>query len=64
MTWREGTPGIFVQRDGAVHWRPVKLGLRNREQVEVQEGVAAGEQILLPSDAAAKSIEGREVVIR
>lgn len=64
VTWREGTPGIFVQRDGTAQWHPVKLGLSNREQVEVLEGVAGGEQILLPSEAAAKNIEGRKVVIR
>jgi len=64
VTWREGTAGVFAQLDGAAHWRPVKLGLSNREQVEVLEGVAADEQILLPSEAAAKSIEGRKVVIR
>lgn len=64
VTWREGTAGVFAQLDGAAHWRPVKLGLRNREQVEVLEGVTAGEQILLPSEAAAKNVEGRKVVIR
>jgi hypothetical protein len=64
VTWREGTAGVFVQLDGTAQWRPVKLGLSNREQVEVLEGVSAGEQILLPSEAAAKNIEGRKVVIR
>ena len=64
VTWREGTAGVFVQLDGTAQWRSVKLGLSNREQVEVIEGVAADEQILLPSEAAAKSIEGRKVVIR
>ena len=64
VTWREGTAGVFVQLDGTAQWRSVKLGLSNREQVEVMEGVAADEQILLPSEAAAKSIEGRKVVIR
>jgi HlyD family secretion protein len=64
VTWREGTAGIFVSRDHMAHWRPVKLGLRNGQQVELLEGVAAGEQVLLPSEAAAKSIEGRKVVIR
>ena len=64
VTWREGTAGVFVQRNGTAQWRSVKLGLHNREQVEVMEGVAAGEQILLPSEAAAKNIEGRKVVTR
>ena len=64
VTWREGTAGVFVQLDGTAQWRSVKLGLSNREQVEVTEGVTGGEQILLPSEAAAKSIEGRKVVIR
>jgi RND family efflux transporter MFP subunit len=64
VTWREGTAGVVVQRDQTAHWRPVKLGLSNREQVEVLEGVSANEQILLPSEAAATSIEGRRIVIR
>ena len=64
VTWREGTAGVFVQLDQTAHWRPVKLGLSNREQVEVLEGVSANEQILLPSEAAMKNIEGRKVVIR
>ena len=64
VTWREGTAGVFVQLDGTAQWRSVKLGLSNREQVEVLEGVAADEQILLPSEGAAKNIEGRKVVIR
>jgi HlyD family secretion protein len=64
VTWREGTAGVFVQLDGTAQWRPVKLGLSNHEQVEVLEGVSANEQILLPSEAAATSIEGRRIVIR
>lgn len=64
VTWREGSAGVFVQRDRAAHWRPVKLGLSNREQVEVLEGVSSGEQILLPSEAVTKNIEGRKVAIR
>jgi HlyD family secretion protein len=64
VTWREGMAGVFVQRDQTAQWRPVKLGLSNREHVEVLEGVSAGEQILLPPEAAATSIDGRRVVIR
>jgi HlyD family secretion protein len=64
VTWREGTAGVFVQLKGTAQWRSVRLGLSNREQVEVLEGIAAGVQILLPSEAVAKSIEGRKVVIR
>ena len=64
VTWREGTAGVFVQLDGTAQWRSVKLGLSNREQVEVMEGVATDEQILLPSEGAAKNIEGRKVIIR
>lgn len=64
VSWREGAAGVFVQRDQTAEWRPVKLGLSNREEVEVLEGVSADEQILLPSKAAATSIEGRRIVIR
>ncbi|MBL8815115.1 MAG: efflux RND transporter periplasmic adaptor subunit [Planctomyces sp.] len=64
VSWREATPGVFVQRDGTAQWHPVKLGLSNREQVEILEGVPGGEQILLPSEAAVKNFEGRKVAIQ
>lgn len=64
VTWRDGKAGVFVERDHAARWLPVALGLNNREQVEVTQGLSAGEQILLPADADAMRIEGRKVNIR
>lgn len=62
--WREGISGVFIARDEIAEWSPVKLGLSNRDQVEVIEGPAIGDQVLLPADAARFTIEGRKVTIR
>ena len=64
VAWREGISGVFVGRDQKAAWIPVTLGLSNREQVEVVEGLSIGEPVLLPTDAARPTIEGRKVSIR
>lgn len=46
---RDGGPqgtSVWLVRDGRVEARPVRLGLRNLEAVEVLEGLSAGDQVL------------------
>ena len=64
ISWRKGVPGVLIVRDEIAEWSSVKLGLSNRDQVEVVEGLAIGDQVLLPTDAAKFTIEGRKVTIR
>ncbi len=64
LTWREGSPGAFVEREGRALWRPVKLGLRGRETVEILEGVRAGESVIVPADAKVPLRDGQRVESR
>lgn len=41
-------PGVFAVEGGRARWRPVQLGLRGREFVEVVKGLRAGEQVVTP----------------
>lgn len=42
---REGATGVFVVEAGRAHWRPVDVGVRGEEQVEIVAGVAAGDRV-------------------
>ena len=42
----QGQSGVFVSEDGKARWRPVTLGLRNAEHLEVVEGLAAGDVVV------------------
>jgi hypothetical protein len=39
-------PGVFVIAGGKARWRPVQLGLRGRDRVEIIGGLAAGERVV------------------
>ena len=45
-----------VKADGSIERRPVKLGVSNRVQVQVLEGLEAGEQVISGSRTAAKKV--------
>jgi RND family efflux transporter MFP subunit len=50
IQWRDGKPGVFVAEGGKAAWRDVTLGLREREAVEVTQGLSAGEKVVTPAD--------------
>jgi HlyD family secretion protein len=52
-----GAAGVLVAQDGRAQARPVRLGLRTLDAVEVLEGLRAGEAVLLGGDAS----DGRRV---
>lgn len=59
---RRGTQdGVHVSTDGVVRWKPVTLGLRGREAVEVLDGLTDEDILVLPATGAATPIEGRRV---
>lgn len=59
---RRGTQdGVHVSAEGVVRWKPVTLGLRGQEVVEVLDGLADEDIIVLPATGAATPIEGRRV---
>ncbi|REK16597.1 MAG: efflux RND transporter periplasmic adaptor subunit [Planctomycetota bacterium] len=55
----EGVPGVFMEADGRARWRPVTLGLRSRNALEVIEGLKPGETVVKPVDPRTNISDGR-----
>ena len=63
VSWRESIPGVFVRSENRARWQQVKLGLRGEENVEVTEGVAVGDIVLLPANDKTVSLENRRITV-
>lgn len=61
--WRENSPGVYVQEGNRARWRAVRLGLRGAETVEVAEGVAVGDVVLMPATGKDVSLENRRIAV-
>jgi HlyD family secretion protein len=48
VLWREGKPGVFVNEHGKARWRDATPGIRGLKDLEVTQGISAGEQIVKP----------------
>lgn len=46
VSWREGQAGVVVDRGGKARWQTITLGLRGQEDVEVTEGITAGQVVI------------------
>lgn len=45
--WQEGRTGVFVLVGSRAEWRPVTLGVRGHDRVQIQNGVAVGDRVLV-----------------
>ncbi len=54
---RDGTAGVYVDQNARAVWRPVQLGLRGRETVEVVAGLSAGERVIAPTALQAAGLK-------
>jgi HlyD family secretion protein len=50
---RDGEEGVFILADDHAKWQPIKLGLRNRDVVQVAGGIAAGDIVVTPIKSGA-----------
>ncbi len=50
---RDGNEGVFVLVENYAKWRPIELGLRNRESVQITSGLAAGDVVVTPTKPGA-----------
>lgn len=48
VVWRNTEAGVFVNTNGSADWRPLVLGLRRHDLVEVVRGVEPGALVVLP----------------
>lgn len=55
--------GVFVNLDGIATWKPIVLGVQSREMVEVLEGLATGDSVVVPKNSKIALTAGRKVVI-
>jgi RND family efflux transporter MFP subunit len=64
IRWREGRAGVMVNEAGKATWRNVELGMIGRETVEVTDGLAEDDAIVIAGEAQAKKLQpGRRVVM-
>lgn len=61
IVWQDNESGVFLNEEGRAVWRPITIGLRTPEQVEILEGVQAGQAVVMPVDPRAKFATGRRV---
>jgi HlyD family secretion protein len=62
IRWREGKAGVLVEESGKAAWRNLELGMAGREFVEVANGLAEGDAVVLAGEAQAKKLQpGRRV---
>ncbi|MGZ8920258.1 MAG: efflux RND transporter periplasmic adaptor subunit [Limisphaerales bacterium] len=62
VLWREGKAGVFVNDRGKARWRGITPGLRGLKDLEVTQGLSAGEQIVKPPQGQKKSLtEGERI---
>ena len=60
---RSGEVGVFLNDDGIATWRPVTLGLRSRDAVEVLDGLEESDVVVTPKDQRTSLSDGKRVVM-
>lgn len=59
---RDDQTGVFIDPNGHAEWRPLTLGLRSTDTVEVTEGLQPGETVVIPSDPRNSLRDGQRIV--
>jgi len=59
----KGRSGVFVEDHGNALWRPLKMGLRGRGEVEILDGLQPGDKVIIPVDSK-RFFKGRKVRIK
>jgi RND family efflux transporter MFP subunit len=59
---RDDQTGAFIKQNDHAKWRPLTLGLRSTEMVEVTEGLRPGETVVIPSDRRHSLRDGQRIV--
>lgn len=62
LQWREGKPGLLVAEGRRAAWRDVTLGLRGRELVEIAQGLAAGDRVIVPANSKPPALQSGQLI--
>ncbi len=61
----DGKPGVMLDIASKARWRPVVVGLRGIEDVEITAGLLAGDVVVFPAEPGAGPLrEGRNIRLR
>ena len=63
VVWREGKAGVFMNDHGKARWHALKLGLRGSQNIEVIEGLSAGEQLVRPAEGQKEPLTNGQRII-
>lgn len=63
VQWQGDASGAFVRQGDRATWRPLELGLRSREAIEVVDGLQAGDVVIIPKDPRAKLADGKRIAL-
>ena len=58
---RDDATGVFIDRDGVAAWRPISVGVRSRDTVEVLEGLSEGDSVITSKNSKMVITDGRKV---
>ncbi|MCA9039027.1 MAG: efflux RND transporter periplasmic adaptor subunit [Planctomycetaceae bacterium] len=58
---RDAATGVFIDRDGVAVWRPISVGIRSRDTVEVLEGLSEGDSVITSNISKMVITDGRKV---
>jgi|TARA_R110000868_G_scaffold320720_2_gene581652 HlyD family secretion protein len=58
---RDDATGVFIDRDGVAAWRPISVGVRSRDTVEVLEGLSEGDSVIMSKNSKMVITDGRKV---
>lgn len=61
LVWKDDEPGVFIDAQGISEWRPLVLGLRRHDLVEVVKGIEPGERVITPVTAGTGLQAGRRI---
>jgi HlyD family secretion protein len=62
IVWHEEQAGVFVSDNGRARWRKVTLGLRGRDLVEITEGLAVGQIVVVPRGAKSGNLRDGQII--
>jgi RND family efflux transporter MFP subunit len=57
IAWKEGKPGVYLNKDGRARWQPIKLGLKGLGAAEVTEGLLEGDALVFSRGTGPQPVE-------
>lgn len=64
LVWQVGQPGVFVGDNGYAKWQVVTLGLRDRQNLAISQGLEAGVTVVRPADDGKIPLEDGQRITR